>query len=189
MGPDLDAVSLMEDAGAPFDLPNPPPPANITVPIDADGVTVCICSGSNATTAPGFQRTKAAPPSVDNDNNQHQFIKRPFEDDDDPLLLRSSVSGANADPGDVIAATAARLSLLAAESGFCPVCCVETAAVGAPEVGVIGTAQLQQRQDDTDSFTPRVRSDKRSVTILLGRFGHFSKADKKWDDFVNCVFI
>lgn len=172
MAPDLDAVSLMEDAGALIDLPsgvsaNPPPVANMTEAIDADGVTVCICNGSSANAVPGFQRTKAAPPSVENDNNQQQILKRPFEDDDDPLLLRSSVSGANADPGDVIAATAARLSLLAAESGFCPVCCAETAVV--PVVNAIGTAQ-QQRQDDTDSFTPRVRSDKRSVTILLGMF-------------------
>ena len=29
--------------------------------------------------------------------------------------------------------------------------------------------QQQQRPDDTDSFTPRVRSDKRSITLLLGK--------------------
>ena len=28
----------------------------------------------------------------------------------------------------------------------------------------------KQRPDDTDSFTPRVRSDKRSITLLLGKF-------------------
>ena len=27
----------------------------------------------------------------------------------------------------------------------------------------------KQRPDDTDSFTPRVRSDKRSITLLLGK--------------------
>ena len=30
-------------------------------------------------------------------------------------------------------------------------------------------ALQQQRGDDTDSFTPRVRSDKRSITLLLGK--------------------
>ena len=31
------------------------------------------------------------------------------------------------------------------------------------------TQQPQSRPDDTDSFTPRVRSDKRSITVLLGK--------------------
>lgn len=44
---------------------------------------------------------------------------------------------------------------LAAATVFCPVC-------SEPRMP-------EQRPDDTDSFTPRVRSDKRSVTLLLGR--------------------
>jgi cytochrome c5 len=30
--------------------------------------------------------------------------------------------------------------------------------------------QQQQKPDDTDSFTPRVRSDKKSITVLLGMY-------------------
>ena len=32
-------------------------------------------------------------------------------------------------------------------------------------------AKRSTKPDDTDSFTPRVRSDKRSITILLGKVG------------------
>lgn len=42
---------------------------------------------------------------------------------------------------------------------YCPVC---------SETHIL--SGREQRPDDTDSFTPRVRSDKRSVTMLLGRF-------------------
>ena len=35
------------------------------------------------------------------------------------------------------------------------------------------TQQPQTRPDDTDSFTPRVRSDKRSITLLLGKYLYF----------------
>ena len=43
------------------------------------------------------------------------------------------------------------------------------------EAGVIAChvcsslAKKSTKPDDTDSFTPRVRSDKRSITILLGK--------------------
>jgi hypothetical protein len=50
------------------------------------------------------------------------------------------------------------------------------------EAGVIAChvcsslAKRSTKPDDTDSFTPRVRSDKRSITILLGKAcSHFKK--------------
>ena len=73
-----------------------------------------------------------------------------------------SPRGAQADPDDVIAATAARLGALAAaaEGGICPICCAGNTLPNAGESRAV--------DGDTDSFTPRVRSDKRSVTLLLG---------------------
>ena len=49
-------------------------------------------------------------------------------------------------------------------SGQVCAACSEAAAL----VGLQEQQQQQQRADDTDSFTPRIRSDKKSVTMLLG---------------------
>ncbi len=50
-----------------------------------------------------------------------------------------------------------RVDSLASDATFCPVC------------SDTHVRSQEQRADDTDSFTPRVRSDKKSVTVLLGK--------------------
>ena len=84
----------------------------------------------------------------------------------------------------MIAATAARLGALAAaaEGGICPICCVDVVSGAAGNTAPIAAGvELRVVDGDTDSFTPRVRSDKRSVTLLLGttRFYSHSNVPKK----------
>ncbi len=55
-----------------------------------------------------------------------------------------------------------RVDSLASDATFCPVCS-DTHARSQLD-------QLRTTDGDTDSFTPRVRSDKKSVTVLLGKY-------------------
>ncbi len=92
----------------------------------------------------------------DGENEEPDMERDEDEDDDDD---EDDDEDSLKAPPSSSAAPSSRVDSLASNATFCPVC---------SETHV---RSQEQRPDDTDSFTPRVRSDKKSVTVLLGKEG------------------
>ena len=75
--------------------------------------------------------------------------------------------------------------------GLCPNCAV----VYSQYCKQLHQAMMQQQQpkpDDTDSFTPRVRSDKRSIIMLLGKlnsaYTYYRYKLSEINHCINCIY-